>query len=66
MERLFRIDFYPQDWLVKTGGLTAEQCGVYIQIIALIYATRGPIQNDPHRIAGLLRCSSRLARRVIA
>ena len=66
MERLFRIDFYPQDWLVKTQGLTPEQCGFYIQIVALIYASRGPVPNDPHRLSRLLKCSSRLTKSVVA
>lgn len=65
MKRLFRIDFYPNDWLVKTQGLTPEQCGFYIQIISLIYATRGSVVNDPIRISRLLRSSVRTTKRVI-
>lgn len=66
MDRLFRIDFYPQDWLIATGSLTAEECGIYIQIISLIYARRGPIENDPDDISRKLKsCSPRLAKAII-
>lgn len=66
MDRIFRIDFYPADWLVKTGGLTPEECGFYIQIISLIYCHRGPIENDPAEISRKLKgCSSRLAKSII-
>jgi uncharacterized protein YdaU (DUF1376 family) len=66
MDRLFRIDFYPQDWLVKTGGLTPEQCGVYIQVVSLIYASRGPVEFDPARISRLVQgCTVRRAKRVL-
>ena len=33
MDRLFRIDFYPQDWLIDTARLTPEECGIFIQIV---------------------------------
>lgn len=66
MDRLFKIDFYPQDWLVKTAGLTAEQCGMYIQIISLIYAHRGKVLNDADRFCRLLKISKRKARTLIA
>lgn len=61
-EKIFRIDFYPQEWLVKTGNLTPEQCGLYIQIIALIYANRGPVPLDTARFGRLLNCSARKAK----
>ena len=66
MDRLFRIDFYPQEWIVQTGRLNLEQRGLYIQICALIYANRGPIDNDPAWIARSSGCSPRLARSVIS
>lgn len=66
MDRLFRVDFYPQDWLVDTSAMTLEQRGFYIQVVALIYAKRGPIANDPEHLAKLSRCSVRLARSLIS
>ena len=65
MDRLFRIDFYPQDWLIDTARLTPEQRGIYIQIVMLIYANRGPIVNDPVWIAGVSGCSSRMVKSII-
>lgn len=65
MDRLFRIDFYPHDWLLDTSRLTPEQRGIYIQLISLMYAHRGPIDNDPLWLAGQCGCSSRLVRTLI-
>lgn len=64
-EDIFRVDFYPKDWLVKTASLTAEERGVYIQIIALIYSYAGPIENDPKHIGGISGCSTRKAKLII-
>lgn len=65
MDRLFRIDFYPQDWLIDTARLTPEERGIYIQIVCLIYANRGPIENNPQWIAGVSGCSTRLVKTII-
>lgn len=59
MDRLFRINFYPQDWLIDTARLTPEERGIYIQIVCLLYSNRGPIVNDAQWIAGVSGCSSR-------
>lgn len=45
--------------------MTLEQRGIYIQIVALIYAHGGEIENDPAWIGRLANCSSRLARSLI-
>jgi uncharacterized protein YdaU (DUF1376 family) len=65
MDRLFRIDFYPQDWLALTSAMTLEQRGIFIQICAMIYANRGPIKNDPAWIGRAANCSPRMARSLI-
>jgi uncharacterized protein YdaU (DUF1376 family) len=65
MDRLFRIDFYPQDWLIDTARLTPEERGIYIQIVSMIYANRGAIENDHNWIARASNCSTRLASSVI-
>ena len=65
MDRVFRIDFYPQDWIVQTGHMTLEQRGIFIQICSLIYANRGPIQNDAAWIGRAANCSPRMARSLI-
>lgn len=65
MDRLFRIDFYPQDWLIDTSRLTPDERGVFIQIVCLIYSNRGPIESDPNWIAGVCGCSSRMAKNLV-
>lgn len=55
LDRLFRFDMYPHDWLIDTASIDAEECGVYIQIVMLIYAKRSSIPNDPSEIARRLR-----------
>lgn len=65
LDRLFRIDFYPQDWLIDTARLTPEERGVFVQIVMMIYANRGPIINDEKHLANLCGCSIRLVRSII-
>ncbi|TXH43378.1 MAG: DUF1376 domain-containing protein [Desulfurellales bacterium] len=65
LDRLFRIDFYPQDWLIDTAQLTPDQRGIFIQIVCLIYANRGPIKNDPNWIGRASNCSTRMAKTLI-
>ncbi len=65
INRLFRIDFYPQDWIIDTSRLSLEERGIYVQIICLIYANRGEIENDPAWIAGTSGCSPRKAASLI-
>lgn len=67
IDRLFRFDMYPADWMMDTSRLTPEECGLYIQIVCLIYARRGPIENDPEELSRKLKdCSIRKARSIIS
>lgn len=66
MSRIFRVDFYPHEWLTLTSHMPPEQKGIFIDICAMIYARRGPIKNDPAHIARAANCSSRLVRSVIS
>lgn len=65
MDRLFRVDFYPQEWLVDTAKLPPDERGLYIQVVALIYAGRGPIIYDAAWIAGLSGCSVRMCKALV-
>jgi uncharacterized protein YdaU (DUF1376 family) len=65
MDRLFRVDFYPHEWLSLTGHMTPEQRGVFVQICAQIYAKRGRILNDAAHIGRFSNCSSRAAKSII-
>jgi uncharacterized protein YdaU (DUF1376 family) len=60
MSKIFRFDCYPHDWLLDTSRLTPEDRGIYVQIVMLIYARGGQIDNDPKWISGWCNCSSRL------
>ncbi|HEX3747613.1 MAG TPA: DUF1376 domain-containing protein [Bryobacteraceae bacterium] len=60
MSKIFRFDCYPHDWLLDTSRLTPEDRGIYVQIVMLIYARGGHIDNDPKWISGSCNCSSRL------
>lgn len=57
---IVHVAFYPSDWLAGTRGLSAEETGVYITLIARIYEMAGPIERDDNRLARL--CGSRSKR----
>jgi uncharacterized protein YdaU (DUF1376 family) len=44
--KIRRIDFYPDDWIAGTIGLTDAERGVYIQVLMGIYSHGGPIHID--------------------
>lgn len=52
------IAFYPSDWLSGTRGLSAEETGVYITLIARIYEMAGPIERDDERLSRLCGCKT--------
>lgn len=54
---LTHVAFYPSDWLAGTRGLSAEETGVYITLVARMYELAGPIPLDDHRLARLCGCS---------
>jgi uncharacterized protein YdaU (DUF1376 family) len=60
--------FYPSDWLHGTSGLTLEECGAYIQIIATLYENENAIELEriEHPVTGKLQGYSykRLARQL--
>ena len=45
------FQFYPNDWLAGTRGMSVVENGVYITIIAALYDRRGPIPNDADDLA---------------
>lgn len=55
---IVHVPFYPSDWLAGTRGLSAEETGVYITLVARIYEMAGPIKRDDNRLARLCGCSS--------
>lgn len=53
------FQFYPNDWLSGTRGLSAEETGVYITIIATLYDRAAPIPNDIDRLSRMCGASKR-------
>ena len=45
--KAFRVDWYPRDSFIDFSRLEAEEIGVLIQIINLIYSHNKAIDNDP-------------------
>lgn len=58
------IRFFFSDWLAGTRGLTLEETGAYIQILALIYETGEPIPYDKAGQERLARTCGVTKRRV--
>jgi uncharacterized protein YdaU (DUF1376 family) len=54
------FQFYPNDWLAGTRGLSAVETGVYITIIATLYDRAAPLPNDPERLARMCGASKRI------
>jgi uncharacterized protein YdaU (DUF1376 family) len=50
------IPFYPSDWLAGVADMTPAECGVYINLLAQIYDTGGPIKADFARLARRMNC----------
>ena len=58
---IIHIPFYPSDWLAGTRGMSAEETGVYITLIARMYEMAGPIEHDDDRLTLLCGCKSKAA-----
>lgn len=56
---ILHVAFYPSDWLAGTRGLSAEETGVYITLIARMYEMAGPIERDDNRLARLCGTKSK-------
>lgn len=56
--------FYPDDYLRGVRGLTAEEAGVYMAVLALMYQEGGAIPDDERWICGAARISTRAWHRV--
>jgi uncharacterized protein YdaU (DUF1376 family) len=68
MSRKPWFPFYPSDWLHGTSGLTLDECGAYIQIIALLYECDNALELEriEHPVTGKLQGYSyrRIARQL--
>ena len=58
MSGLSRFDFYPRDWHLDTRDLSNAAKGVYIDLLASIYARGGPLPNDERELCRLCGCAT--------
>lgn len=59
------VPFYPSDWLAGTRALSAEETGVYITIIAMIYEREAPIDMPDDRLSRLCGCGMKAFRKAV-
>lgn len=61
-----RFDFYPRDWFLGTRDLNREQRGVYVDLLAAMYARGGPLPYSIEDLRSLLgEKSARVVRRIV-
>ena len=58
---ILHVAFYPSHWLAGTRGLSAEETGVYITLVARMYEMAGAIERDDKRLARLCGSKSKAA-----
>lgn len=58
MASLSRFDFYPRDWHLDTRDLSAAAKGIYIDLLAAIYARGGPLPYEERELCRLCGCAT--------
>jgi uncharacterized protein YdaU (DUF1376 family) len=58
MSGLSRFDFYPRDWHLDTRDLSNAAKGVYIDLLASMYARGGPVPADERELCRLCGCAT--------
>jgi uncharacterized protein YdaU (DUF1376 family) len=58
MSGLSRFDFYPRDWHIDTRDLSNAAKGVYIDLLASMYARGGPLPFDERELCQLCGCAT--------
>jgi uncharacterized protein YdaU (DUF1376 family) len=58
MPGLSRFDFYPRDWHLDTRDLSNAAKGVYIDLLATMYARGGPLPMVEREICRLCGCAT--------
>jgi uncharacterized protein YdaU (DUF1376 family) len=58
MSGLSRFDFYPRDWHLDTRDLSNAAKGVYIDLLAGMYARGGPLPYDERELCRLCGCAT--------
>ena len=63
--KTFRVDWYANDSFIDFSTLEADEIGVLMQIINLIYIRNGPVDNDPKFIGKNCNVGAAKCRRII-
>ncbi len=58
MAGLSRFDFYPRDWHLDTRDLTNAAKGVYVDLLASMYARGGPLPMEERELCRLCGCAT--------
>src|SRR5215831_16365915 len=58
MPGLSRFDFYPRDWHLDTRDLSNAEKGVYIDLLACMYARGGPLPMVEKELCRLCGCAT--------
>ena len=53
MAGLSRFDFFPRDWFMDTRDLSDRAKGLYIDLLAAMYARGGPLPYEEHDLCSL-------------
>jgi uncharacterized protein YdaU (DUF1376 family) len=65
MAGLSRFDFYPRDWHLDTRDLSPAARGIYIDLIAAMYANGGSIPHEEKHLCRLCGCYWRSLRKLL-
>lgn len=63
--KAFRIDWYPRDSFMDFCTLQAEEIGVLMQVVNLIYSYNGAVMNDPKHIGKSCGITQKKCERII-
>jgi len=59
------IPFYPSDWLAGVADLSPAECGIYVNLLMLIYDAGGPVRADFGRLSRRLNCPVSTLRSIV-
>jgi uncharacterized protein YdaU (DUF1376 family) len=63
--KIRRIDFSPGDWIGGTLGMSLEEEGLYIRLVARTYSLGESLDNDPTALAKLCQVRPQVMRRLL-
>jgi len=64
--KIRRIDFSPGDWIGGTLGMTLEEEGLYVRLVARTYSFGASLDDDPKALAKLCQVRPQVIRRILS